>query len=147
MTAAHLRIIVVTTLYRRACTSRELADVAGLPWNDDSRKRIHRAISTLGDAGYQIVNLNLPGSHRGGQYVLVRVPGCPVLAEHDPEFRVNVRVPLPVLRCGMPGCGTILARDHVLAGAHYCSPCVERMMRADLWLILGIRPGQEVMAI
>lgn len=128
MTATQLRIAIVTTLRYRAGSTRELAEASGILHDLTGRKRIGKELRYLRRHGYAIVNLNLPGSHSGGQYVLKSTPPCPVLEQFGPEFVVAV----PKVRCQRPGCRTYLARDHILAGGRYCSPCLEKMLLAEL---------------
>ena len=157
--SATLRATIVAALSTRPCTSFALAEMAGMEWNDEdpayhstpacrgsTRQQIHKAIDQLRADGFRIVNIHQPGSHRGGMYVMTRQKLCPLLLEIDPEYTPYLRVPLPPIRCGMPGCITYLARDHILQGGRYCSPCWERRVHAGCLEILG-EFGQQEMAV
>lgn len=148
--SATLRTTIVAALSTRPRTTFALAELAGLDWNDEdpayhsitaprgsTRQKIHKAIMRLLLDGFRIVNVNQPGSHRGGMYVMTRQKLCPLLLEIDPEYTPYLRVPLPPIRCGTPGCVTYLARDHILQGGVYCSPCWERRVHAGCLEILG----------
>jgi hypothetical protein len=137
--SATLRAAVVAALSTRPCTTFALAELAGLEWDEKGsvRRQIHKAIDHLRADGFRIVNVNQPGSHRGGMYVMATMRPCPCLLEFDPAFSIHPRVTLPPRRCGTPGCITYLARDHILQGAAYCSKCEKRRGHADCLEILG----------
>lgn len=144
--SATLRATIVAALSTRPCTTFALAELAGMEWNGSARRQIHKAIEHLCADGFRIANVNQPGSHRGGMYVMTRQKLCPLLLEVDPEYTPYLRVPLPPIRCGTPGCVAFLARDHILQGGVYCSPCWERRVHAGCLAILG-ESGQMEMAV
>ena len=135
--SAYLRTTIVAALSTRPCTTFALAELAGMEWGGSARRQIHKALGALVADGFRIVNVNQPGSHRGGMYVMTTMRPCPCLLEFDPDFGIHPRVPLPPIRCGTPGCVAYLARDHILQGGVYCSPCWERRVHAGCLEILG----------
>ena len=149
--SATLRATIVAALSTRPCTTIALAELAGMEWDGSARRiatrrLIQKTISRLCADGFRIVNVNQPGSHRGGMYVMTRVKPCPLLFQVGPEYTPYLRVPLPPIRCGTPGCVAYLARDHILQGGVYCSPCWERRVHAGCLEILG-EFGQQEMAV
>lgn len=135
--SATIRTTIVAALSTRPCTTFALAELAGMEWDGSARRMVHKAIEQLQVDGFRIVNIHLPGSHRGGMYVMTAVMPCPCLLEFDPDFRIHPRVTLPPRRCGTPGCISYLARDHILQGAAYCSLHEKRRGRADCIALLG----------
>ena len=144
--SATLRATIVAALSTRPCTTFALAELAGMEWDGLARRQIHKALKALVWDGFRIVNIHLPGSHRGGMYVMTTMLPCPCLLEFDFDFRIHPRVTLPPIRCGTPGCITYLARDHILQGGAYCSPCETRRGHAGCLEILG-EFGQQEMAV
>jgi len=144
--SATLRATIVAALSARPCTTFALAELAGMEWNGSTRRQVHKAIMRLVEDDFHIVNVNQPGSHRGGMYVMTRVKPCPLLFQVDPEYTPYLRVPLPPIRCGTPGCVAFLARDHILQGGIYCSPCWERRVHAGCIEILGELGQMEMTA-
>ena len=155
--SAILRTTIVAALSVRPCTTFALAELAGddpayhstEDWNDlarhsSPRRQIHKALDQLRADGFLIVNIHQPGSHRGGLYVMTTMMPCPCLLEFDPDFSVHPRVTLPPIRCGTPGCRAFLARDHILQGGAYCSPCWERRVHVGCLEILGELEQREV---
>ena len=126
-TAPELRAVIVTELSQRPRRTRELAELAGMEWGERARRKVNKAIASLCGEGFVIVNILAAGSHSGGLYAMTM----------DPDLG-PVRVPLPQLRCGTPGCRTYLARDHILGGSLYCSPCWERRVHAGVFALLGL---------
>lgn len=142
--SAYLRTTIVAALSTRPCTTYALAELAGMEWDGKARRQIHKALMALVADGFRIVNVNQPGSHRGGMYVMTRVKPCPLLFQVGPEYTPYLRVPLPPIRCGTPGCVAFLARDHILQGGIYCSPCWERRVHAGCLEILAELGRREV---
>jgi len=135
--SATLRTTIVAALSTRPCTTFALAELAGMEWGPNTRKKIQKAIDALRRRRFRIVNINayIMGSHDGALYVMTYSP------DSGPVW-----VTLPPRRCGTPGCITYLARDHIINGSGCCSACWERRVHAGCLEILG-EFGQQEMAV